>query len=194
MSKNLINSAGDFLHLYLGCPVLVTPYEGASYECKLCGVSIEKVGGETEIKVQVFEDDGPDGYEGHGHKWFNEDEIELLLRPITKMTEQEKKEIWRLIFSQGHGDQFQDRFKEFTGSIRVINEKTYYQVPREVMMQGVERLGIESDGTIWADCDLHLWRHNQHSVTKWLLSKGFDLFDLIKAGLAIDSTERVGVN
>lgn len=194
MSKNLINSAGDFLHLYLGCPVLVTPYEGASYECKLCGVSVEKVGGETKIQVQVFEDDGPDGYEGHGHKWFDTEEVELQLRKISAMTDQEKKDLWRLVFSMGHGKEFTDRFKEFTGSVRVINENTYYNVPRLILMQGVERLAIESDGTIWADCDLHNWRHNQHEVTRWLLSKGFDLYGLIEAVFAIDSTERVGVN
>jgi len=76
----------------------------------------------------------------------------------------------------------------FTGNVAFINEKNVHQVPRRVLTQGVERLGIESDGTIWADCDLHPWRHNQHSVTLFLLSKGFDLFDLIESGEAIDAT------
>lgn len=77
------------LAMYLGCDVMVTPYEGASYKCKLCGVVEEKLGGETEVKIRVFEDDGPDGYEGHGHRWFNEDEVELILRPLSSMSELE---------------------------------------------------------------------------------------------------------
>lgn len=147
MSKNLINSAGDFLHLYLGCPVLVTPYEGASYECKLCGVSVEKIGGETEIKVQVFEDDGPDGYEGHGHKWFDADEVELVLRKTSTMTDSEKEETSKLYFD----------FME-----------------------------TQTPGTR----NIYMMSH----MTKWYLERGFDLYGLIEAGFAIDSTERVGVN
>lgn len=113
----------------------------------------------------------------------------ILLRPLSDMTEVERKELWQLVFSQGHGKNFSERAKDFTGSLRFIDEKTYYNVPRYIMMQGVERLGIESDGNIWADCDLHNWRHNQHETTRWLLSKGFDLFGLIEAGLAIDKTK-----
>lgn len=87
------------LALYLGCDVMVTPYEGASYKCKLCGVVEEKLGGETDVKIRVFEDDGPEGYEGHGHKWFDEQEIELLLRPLSSMRIEELNETFNISFA-----------------------------------------------------------------------------------------------
>ena len=36
----------------------------------------------------------------------------------------------------------------------------------------------------WADC--LLYNYNQHVITLYLLKKGFDLFELIEAGLAVE--------
>lgn len=166
------------LALYLGCPVMAVTSKLGEHRRKLVGVYDE---GEVQSAKLWFA--------GGISDWDIED-FKLLLRPLSSMTEEERKELWRLVFSQGHGKNFNDRFKDFRGQIRVIDETTYYNVPRLIMMQGVERLAIESDGTIWADCDLHTWRHNQHSVTVWLLSKGFDLFSLIEKGEALDSTSQ----
>lgn len=143
-------------------------------------------GNRFTLKGVFIGESGTEAFTGNGREawWVENCDFKLLLRKISEITEAEKKELWRLIFSQGHGKDFTDRFKDFQGSTRVITEKTYYDVPRNVMMQGVERLAIESDGNIWADCDLHNWRHNRHTVTAWLLSKGFDLFGLIEAGHA----------
>lgn len=71
----------DYLHLYLGCDVMVTPPESVSYKCRLTGVMSKRTDGEDKFRIQVFEEDGKDGYEGHGIKWFDEDEVELILRP-----------------------------------------------------------------------------------------------------------------
>lgn len=192
MSKNLINSAGDFLHLYLGCPVLVTPYEGASYECKLCGVSIEKVGGETEVKVQVFEDDGPDGYEGHGHKWFDADEVELILRKIETMTDEECIAVGEIAIGTYDSVKFRVE-KKLTSSEKFA----FWKVHKEHRGYG-KSLTIDEVGEIDVydrhDDGTHTIYMNQHFVTMYLLSRGFDLHRLIDSGFAIDSTERVGVN
>jgi hypothetical protein len=157
----------DYLPLYLGCKFKHDSDVG-TYE--LCGYNIYNDHVQNAL--------GMDTYSSKGTR--------LILRKLSDMTEEERKELWRLVFSMGNGKTFNDRFKDFTGRVQFIDETTYYQVPRYIMMQGVERLAIESDGTVWADCDLHNWRHNQHEVTRWLLSKSFDLFGLIEQGLAID--------
>lgn len=101
-----------------------------------------------------------------------------VLRPITAMTEAERKELWRLIFSQGS---FNELGLDFTGRTQWIDKRTYNTEPRWVMMQGVERLGIEANGYIWADSDLHHFKHNPNVTTHWLISKGFDVFGLINS-------------
>lgn len=79
----------DYLRFYIGCYVMVTPPESASYKYSLTGVMSKRTDGEDKLRIQVFEADGEDGYEGHGIKWFDEDEIELILRPLSDMTNEE---------------------------------------------------------------------------------------------------------
>ncbi len=106
-------------------------------------------------------------------------QIKLLLRPFSDLQKEEMIELWNSIF-----------WYKFTANCRVqrIDKNTTSSDPRWVLMAGVERLGIEDNGTVWADCDLSHYKHNQHEVTRWFLSKHFDLFGLIKAELAIDKT------
>ena len=63
-----------------------------------------------------------------------------------------------------------------------------YAAERYVMHSGVERLGVEFDGSIWADSDFSVWRYNKHKITAYLLSNHFDLFGLIESGEAMDKT------
>jgi len=106
-------------------------------------------------------------------------DVKLLLRPLSDMTEEVMKELWHLIFK-----------RQFIGNnIRFIKERTHYTEPRWVLSSGVERLGIELNGNVWADSDLHHYKFNPNEVTKFLLSKGFDLFNLIPEGLALDKTK-----
>jgi hypothetical protein len=165
----------DVLHLYLGCQCQKMGQEDDKQLFKLTGISYD----DTQNIWWAY-------FAGEEDCYAHIDDVFPILRKLSDMTEEERKELWRLVFSMGNGKTFNDRFKDFTGRVQFIDETTYYQVPRYIMMQGVERLAIESDGTVWADCDLHNWRHNQHEVTRWLLSKSFDLFGLIEQGLAID--------
>lgn len=100
--------------------------------------------------------------------WFN----------ISKHNTYRDKEMWLLVFK-----------RNFVGNnIRFIKERTTLLEPRWVLSSGVERLGIQMNGEVWYDSDLQTYKFNQHLVTLLLLSKGFDLFGLIEAGLAIDKT------
>jgi len=101
-----------------------------------------------------------------------------ILRPITSMTDDEKKELYQIVFKRPFGK---------NGNIQYYQKERPLQ-SRWVLWSGVERLGIEENGHIWADSDLQRWEHNQHEVTRYLLSKGFDLFELIKSDEAINGS------
>lgn len=105
-------------------------------------------------------------------------EVQLHLRRIEDMTEEEMKDIWHIIF----GRLFFER-----GTIQFFDISKGNQYKRWVMTAEVDRVGIQWDGRIWADSDLELHKFNQHFVTHYLLSKGFDLFSLIDSGAAIDA-------
>lgn len=101
----------------------------------------------------------------------------VVVRKLDSMTEEERKDIWKIIFN-----------REFpkTGQSKYFPEKNLTSEPRWVLMSGVERVGIEINGDVWADSDLHKWKFNPHLVTVYLLSKHFDLFNLIENGEAIE--------
>jgi hypothetical protein len=80
------------------------------------------------------------------------DDIKLILRPLSSMTEEEAKE-------------WQDKFRFFiSGSPKYINDRLY------VIQQHV---------------NLPETRFSSEQFA-WLLSKGFDLFNLIENGYAIE--------
>ncbi len=160
----------DYLHLYLGCDVMIEAWNDHAAdlgyqekEPRLLLPSLLTLINNQDVTAKP------------------------ILRHIFKITYEEKKELWRLIFSDKlNSTRLGERALDFTGRTIFKDENTHYQRPRYIMMQGLERLAIEKDCTIWADCDLHAWRHNKHELTRWLLSKGFDLFNLIESGLAIE--------
>lgn len=106
-------------------------------------------------------------------------EYKPLLRPLSDITDEEKREVYKLIFN-----------REFpkTGQIYWRADQSLTAEPRWILMTGVDRVGIEMNGTVWADCDLHHYKHNQHAITTYLLSMHFDLFGLIESGEAVELT------
>lgn len=85
-----------------------------------------------------------------------------ILRPLSDMTEEEIKEVaWIL-----HRFKPEDvRGKDSVGNIKVTNRSPFYY---------------------WINVRQHL----NAECCKYLLSKGFDLFELIESGLAIDKTKQ----
>jgi hypothetical protein len=102
-----------------------------------------------------------------------------MLRPLSDILDIEKKEVYKLIFK-----------REFpkTGQIIWRSDKSLTSEQRWILLTGVDRVGIEMNGTVWADCDLHNYKHNQHIITSYLLSMRFDLFGLIESGEAAKFT------
>ena len=106
----------------------------------------------------------------------------LILRPLESMTETEMKELYFLVWK-----------REFIGD-NITHRDVGSKEERWCLWSGLERLMIYKDGDVAGDCDLHYVRVHTPTVFAWQLSKGFDLFGLIKAGFAIDSTKRGGGN
>jgi hypothetical protein len=146
----------DYLHLYFGCECELTRDEYTFPH----GVPLSPYELSQYLKGTIS--------------------VKPMLRPLSDMTEEERKEIFALVFK-----------REFpkSGSILFFPEITTYAQARYVLWSGIDRLGIEAHGRVWADCDLHHYKHNQHEITRWLLARHFDLFGLIDAGLAIDKTK-----
>lgn len=109
--------------------------------------------------------------------WWNTSNFRPILRTTGSITLPEMKHIYSIVFKKP--------FHE-TGIVKFFPEKSLVSEPRWVLMTGVDRLGIEINGNVWADCDLHNLKHNQHLVTKWYLENWFDLFGLIESGEALD--------
>lgn len=109
---------------------------------------------------------------------FAVDNVNLILRRLEDLTDEEKKQIWLLIF----GRPFRDN-----GSIRWIDKEDRTSAKRWVMSSGLERVGIEMSGQVWADSDLSIHKFNPHIITHHLCSIGIDLFGLIDAELAVDA-------
>jgi len=99
-----------------------------------------------------------------------------ILRKIETISDDAKREIYLLVFG-----------KDYPKDNRIIwyAEKSLTSYPRWVLMSGVERLGIEINGDVWADCDLQKWKFNPNLICKYFISKGFDVFDLLSNGEAV---------
>lgn len=158
----------DYLHFYLGQEMLLS---GIDPEIDGRGrlVNIDLSG-----RIGVIED-----MNINYCVEVNLDDLKPILRRLSSMTEEEKKDLFAFIFRRPFPD---------SGRILFFDKATTQSDPRYVLMTGVERLGIEMNGTVWADSDLHNYKHNQHAVTAWMLKKGFWLFgdSWFTEGLIID--------
>jgi len=151
----------NYLHLYLGCEYRIRYIDYQVGEYTVWSKL-------TAARLSKLED-------------LSIAEIQIQLLPLSDITEEEMKELWHIVFK-----------RPFHPTGRILS--SYLQDkknPRWILMSGVERLGIQLNGDIWADSDLHNWPMNPHLNTMYLLKQGFDLFGLIEAGLAIDKTKNI---
>lgn len=156
----------DYLHLYLGCKV--------------------KQGNELILRdltpdlLHVIKDFG----------YYNK--IKLILRPLSAMTNGEAKYFaWLCMDSEYHLK------KDERISIDDVDVEVHFLVVNDVELYiGVTCICFEGGITFRKDGSITLCddTNKEHRIDKlaekirWLLSKWFDLFGLIEAGLAIDAT------
>lgn len=156
----------DYAHYYIGAPCFNTWFtpDHDAYDAgwKLSGIRTDNE------KCYMLENETD-------VTWV--DSIALKLRRLEDMTREDMKAIWQIIFNRPFHK---------NGSIVWIDKEDNGCAKRFVMSSGVERVGIEINGNVWADSDLHHYKFSPTIIFHYLLQQGFDLFGLIPAGLAID--------
>lgn len=182
----------DYLHLYLGCEVRIFPLDGDEY---LDTIEAIVVGESVNFKKSgdYYFDDA------------NEFLISLVLRPLSSMTEEEENEVAKICFgsedfiitSRGMG--YNCDGNEIHESVRCIKIETFCEHPKINNWLPAALLQIDMEDDF---CPIILGRFSDQGkvlkddmiespfeLTRYLLSKHFDLFDLISSGLAIDKTK-----
>lgn len=152
----------DYLHLYLGCDV-----EYGYESRKKIG---ELVGKHSEWGWQVFTRQVLVTYHH-----VRDELIKPILRRLSSMTEEEKKEYVRLMCTNGFVSNFGDIEVGEIETSKLTGES--FRVTAEMFHQGKPKgtyCGTET-----------LYNYNSRQLI-FLLSKSFDLFNLIDSGLAID--------
>jgi len=99
-----------------------------------------------------------------------------ILRKIESISDDEKRELYFIVFGKTYPKENRITYHEGNNLVYA----------RWVLMSGVERLGIEVNGDVWADSDLQKWKFNPSVVFRYFISNGFDVFDLIKNDEAFD--------
>lgn len=197
--KNMSKQLKDYLHLYLGCECIIGDKKG-----KLTAMQSKP------FDQAVFRSD-EDSRMGH---LVSVDKIKPILRPLSDMTDKE----WLHIFSLARGIVIQDdsiyKIEKHSNNevcIRISlaqfllscqeHHNADVRVPKGVSFRlkyfytsnslEVTEVGIneaKNEFTPMTD-EWDNFCFNQSEIFIYLLSKHFDLFGLIEAGLAIDKTK-----
>lgn len=156
----------EVIHLYLGCEVTICEYEGAPFNAKLTGVVTERTDHESMMRIQALISDGDD--EGH-IGWYDFDEIvDIHLRKLEDMTEEEANHLFDIHYSENGVFKWRNCFKVNRHSAEYwINYESSRRDRRNV---------IKFDEIKPKDF-------------QWLLSKSFDLFNLVDSGQAINAKD-----
>lgn len=170
----------DYLHLYIGCQVKRTDID--DYGWTLVGVSASEV--EPGRTVAII--GGPVFQE-----WYAE-ETRPILRPLSDMIEDDFKEFAKpksfAVYQSYWYACERETDPEFEGDIVEHIQDACDDDPENVIMFNTRDKSI-SYGWISYDEVYHSFSTKEHADWfKFLLSKGFDLFNLIPDGLAIDAT------
>lgn len=144
----------DYLHLYLGCEVI---YKDEHYN--LTGVSKPYKSTDTTFgDFSIRPTEG--GFRSIIHSMTNFDDIKLVLRKLSDMTEGELRELTPIIAPD-----------------RIFSDKDYQRALEGIKEKGISAINFDDNEPIIV-----------FEFTRWALSKGFDLFNLINEGLAIDKS------
>jgi len=184
MEKNI----KDYLHLYLGCECQKMGQPDASLIFKLTGISYD----DTQNIWWAY-------FAATEEMYAHIDDVFPILRPLSDMTEEEVRDIVNILLRKP-----KENLKiEWTPDRSYVSVRYGQWLPQT----DYDKEGWEScDLAICISSDFTIYNHayykkgngtgvsneplyHQHDATKYLLSKHFDLFGLIEAGLAIDKTK-----
>lgn len=202
----------DYLHLYLGCELDTSIHGGYihPYGCvKITKLDISTIH-DVLWSLAKKERDIKGGFSDSDHIY-----CKPLLRPLASMTDEEALEVGNLSFvtSTGrpfHSDKWKLHLHVFANTANhvtiVLEEKPMFNIDGlwsqsptiRTSNDGFQSVPLITHVIIHTDFrierhtpfELNNWKGErpQQYIFKYLLSKGFDLFNLIPEGLAIDST------
>lgn len=169
----------DYLHLYLGCEVLAKFPKG-NFVCRLVGYFNHEY-----ESCKLWYNGGLSNWPIEGFK--------LLLRPLSDMTEEEFKEYAHpKSFASYDGYWYacdREIDPDFDGELIEFINDACDDDPENVIMCHVKSKYISYG---WIEYEERYHGFGVKEEAEWvrfLLSKGFDLFGLIEAGLALDKTK-----
>jgi hypothetical protein len=157
----------DYLHLYLGCEVAcysdhLRPEMEFERNATLDGIVNDSSRNEHPVKVSFHNE----GFKYRSHYCYKFNEVKPLLRPLSDMTEEEVIKYLRLKHNAYSGEyEIKLRDNGFWWLFKTIASDEKFKFFGEMLDE------------------------SNSDQFRWLLSKGFDLFGLIEAGLAIDKTK-----
>lgn len=171
MSKEL----KDYLHLYLGCecnhPSDLAPF-------LFVGINSD---GKPLLKGD---------WSGGTHNitqigWVEWGDFKLTLRPLSDMTDEEVMEICRVASPEVWGDY---RFNKWEVKKSPHKELFHWDVTNKGTTDVFCVSSIDGDVDVYCDGGIDPTCIDSN-YRFWYLRKGFDIFDLIEEGLAIDKTK-----
>lgn len=180
----------DYLHLLIGCDVLV---QGEERTGILTGIM--NGGYECEIQYRLL--DNPHHLEEEPES-ANYLDVKPILRPLSDMTDQEIITASKFICAIPNEKEFNYEIQRCHNSVGarfwsgIFTSGQYFSIWNEKNKPGgtghVE-VGWYSDQKIDKRKTRELWKVGGcHELTIYLLKQAFDLFELIPSGLAIGST------
>lgn len=156
----------DYLHLYLGCP------------CK------GKEGSMIYTLVGVDTEQSPRLKDKHGNSCIIFD-FKPILRPLSDISEEDLKEIFLIAYKSVYDHEpFDDSQYYFIDNVQGAGLKFRERVNEKTWEYG---LTVNNDQVLFS-ANGNFLNVPQFQLSIFLLSKHFDLFGLIDAGLAIDAT------
>lgn len=188
----------NYIHLYLGADVQVRKVNDKDREFntgRICEVTRKSNHGDWIMvwfdDVITVTNDTFNELKSNAHTYFiGHDEIKLILRPLSEITEDEAIEIAKIMYGQpdsikwrmeNKGDYFNVYRKHYGRSFTI--DKASGDIDRYEKTDIVNEAGDRSEVS---ELETTL---NHHIITAYMLSRGFDLFGLCDSGLAVSKTE-----
>ena len=188
------NKGKDYLHLYLGCELNTGGWFNKAEAQKI----LEAVEPSRKIAVVGFYYPMKDDSCIKSERWeFPIIDMKPILRPLSDMTDKEIDEVASILLDKETNCYHKWRSED--GDYIIATWKKEQAPPYDKEKYDYMTMGmmISGDFSIKHHWDYHSSKgvgttneplHNSHKITRYLLSKHFDLFGLIESGEAIDKT------
>jgi hypothetical protein len=163
--KKMVKTFKEVAHLYLGCDVMATYKKPFDFKGKFIGISMAEQAIVQHAPLAINQ--------------YSYENIKPLLRPLSDIQQEDLLPIK----DNGLIPDFEILFQRFTGG---------YCIELDSVRDDGYCLTIYPDGSVWCICkdNNENYPYRGGELFAHLLSRGFDLFDLIPRGLAISQPSK----